>query len=58
MVMPQPHCHAAACDVSNDHYLKVDSCLGIPPAVNLSAVREAEVMSYKECSMQRRAEGL
>jgi len=38
MVAPQPHCHAAAQDVSNDHYLKVDSCLGVPPAVNLSAV--------------------
>ena len=38
MVAPQPHCHAAARDVSNDHSSQVDSCLGVPPAVNLTAV--------------------
>jgi len=36
--VPQPNNHAAARDVSNDQNLKVDSCLGVPPAVNLSEI--------------------
>ena len=52
-VVPQPHCHTAAHDVSNDHSLKVDSCLGIPPAVNLSAVRIAPSVGAGAGAFQR-----